>query len=247
MTRKWFWQEMWGDTMKAKVNLELLKTTSFDSGSLGMLAMVLHQFSSAGRYHVAIMERGRAVTDVHFEVNEESEVMQLDIDLAQAVRNARARPEDCGCKSKKQATPVVSPKGYVLFHASSGNGYSVTVAGRGDEVVFDSTKLTDGDLFAVSLLEPTSYSMTNTLGSAAGEIVVSLTPEMAKQINALETRYIDVSEQTFDPERIELTSSQGLVFRIKGTARILIQKKDPSPTERVKPLIRWQKLQRSKQ
>jgi hypothetical protein len=234
---------MWGDAMKTKMNLQLLNTTTFDSGALGMLAMVLHQFRSAGHYRAAIMEQGHAVTDVDFEVNEKSEVMQLDIDLAQAVRNAKARPGDCDCKSEKQTKRVVSPKGYVLFHASSGGGYSVTASDEGGKVVFDSTKLGDGDLFAVSVLEPATYSMTNTTGSAAGEIVVSLTPEMAKQIKTLETRYIDVSEKKFDPERIELTSSQGLVFRIKDTARILIEKKYPSRAERTKPIIRWQKFQ----
>ena len=243
MTRKWSWKEMWGNAMKAKVNIQLLKTTTFDSGALGMMAMVLHQFRAAGHYRAAIMEQGRAVTDVDFEVDEKSEVMQLDIDLAQAVRNAKTRPEACDCKSEKQTTRGVSLKGYVLFHASSGGGYSVIVSNGGDKVVFDSTKLGDGDLFAVSLLEPANYSMTNTMGSAAGEIAVSLTPEMAKQIKTLETRYIDVSEKKFDPEHIELTSSQGLVFRIKDTARILVEKKCPSLAKRAKPIIRWQKLQ----
>ena len=242
MTRKWSWKEMWGNAMNSKVNIQLIKTTTFDSGALGMMAMVVHHFHSAGHYRAAIMEQGRAVTDVDFEVDEKSEVMQLDIDLARAFQSAKARPEACGCKSEKQTTRVVSPKGYVLFHASSGGGYSVTVSNAGGKVVFDSTKLGDSDLFAVSLLEPGDYSMTNTLGSAAGEIVVSLTPKMAKEIKTLETRYIDVSEKAFAPERIELTSSQGLVFRIKGTARILIEKKYPSRAERAKPTIRWQKL-----
>lgn len=243
MTRKWSSKEMWGNAMKAKVNIQLLETTTFDSGALGMMAMVLHQFRSTGNYRAAIMEQGRLVTDVDFQVDEKSEVMQLDLDLAQTVQQAKTRPKDCDCKSENQTTRVVSPKGYVLFHASSGNGYSVTISNGGSNQVFDSTKLGEGDLFAISLLEPANYSMRNTMGSAAGEIVVRLKPEMAKQIKTLETRYVDVSAKTFDPERIELTSSQGLVFRIKGTARILVEKNDPSRAERAKPIIRWQKLQ----
>ena len=225
--------------MKAKVNIQLLKTTTFDSGALGMMAMVLHQFPSAGHYRATIMEKGCEVTDLDFEVDEKSRVTQLDIDLAQAVRSEKARPEDC-CKCEKQTARVVSPKGYVLFHASSGDGYSVIVSNGGDKVIFDSTKLGEGDLFAVSLLEPATYSMMNRVGSAKGEIVVSFTPEMAKKIKTLETRYIDVNEKKFDPERLELISSQGLVFRIKGTARILIKKKYSSRTQRAKPIIRRQ-------
>jgi hypothetical protein len=232
---------MWGKAMKAKVNIQLIKTTTFDSGALGMMAMVLHQFRSAGRYRAAIMEQGRAVTNVDFEVDEKSEVMQLDIDLAGAVRLAKARPEECICKTEKQTTKVVSPKGYVLFHASSGGGYSVTASNGENQAVFDSTKLRNGDLFALSLLEPASYSMTNKIGAASGEITVSLPREMAQHIKNLETRYIDVTEEGFNPQRIELISSQGLVFRIKTPARILIEKKSAVLEKRGKPIVRWQK------
>lgn len=229
--------------MKAKVNIQLLNTTNFDSGALGMLAMVLHQFSTAGNYRATIMEKGFRVTDVNFQVKEKSEVMQLDIDLAKAVRDAKARPEKCGSRTEEQTSKVVSPMGYVLFHASSGDGYSVIVSNGDSEEVFDSTKLGAGDIFAVSLLEPSKYSMKNTMGSAAGEILVRLKPDLAKQINTIETRHIEVSEKKFDPERIELASSQGLVFRIVSAARIVVEKKDPSRAEHTKPTIRWQKLQ----
>lgn len=232
--------------MKAKVNIQLLRTTTFDSGALGMLAMVIHQFSSAGRYRATIKQRGHAVTEVDFEVDDNSKVMQLDIDLAQAVRSAKARPESCGCTSEKQTTRVVSPKGFVLFHASSGGGYSVAVSKTEGKVVFDSTNLGEGDLFAVSLLEPGTYSMANTIGSVEGEIVVSLTPEAAKRIKTLETLYIDVSQKKLDPKGIEVASSQGLVFRIKDSARILIEKRHAPPQKRSKPVIRWQKLQTSR-
>lgn len=233
---------MWGDTMKAKVNIQLLRTTTFDSGALGMMAMVIHQFRSAGHYRAVVMERGRGVADLDFEVDEKSQVMQLDIDLAQAVREAKSRPEDCCCESKPRTKCVISPEGYVLFHASSGSGYSVIVANGGDKPVFDSAKLGDGDLFAVTLLEPATYSMTNKLDSTEGEIVVSLTPEMAKRIKALETCYIDVGGKGFDPGKVELTSSQGLVFRVKGKARIVVDKKYASRSEcGGEPVLRWRK------
>jgi hypothetical protein len=235
---------MWGNTMKAKVNLQLLKTTTFDSGALGMLTMVLHQFRSDGHYQAAIMQQGLAVTDVDFEVDEKSEMMQLNIDLAQTVRKSKARPEDCCFKSEKQPVGVVSPKGYVLFHASSGDGYSVTVSNTEGKVVFDSTKLGDGDLFAVSLLEPGKYSMANTIGSVEGEIVVSLAPEAAKRISTLETLHIDMGEK--ETKHIEVTSSQGLVFHIKDSARILIERGYAPPQKPGKPVIRWQKLQIAK-
>jgi hypothetical protein len=229
--------------MKAKVNLQLLKTTTFDSGALGMLAMILHQFKSAGKYRATILRQGLSITDVDFEVDDHSEVMQLNLDLAQAVRNAKARPEACDCKTENQDVRVISAKGYVLFHTSSGSEYAVRVSNAEGKVIFDSAKLEDDDLFAVSLLEPGVYSMRNTIYSAAGEIVVSLRSKAAKQILSLDTIYIDVNRGSFTPERVEATSSQGLVFRIKDSARILIEKKVAPQKERSKPVIHWRKPQ----
>lgn len=229
--------------MKARLNLQLLKTSTFDSGALGVLAMVLHQFQSTGHYRATILHRGQAVVDVTFEVNEQSDAMQLDIDLFEAVRKANARPEDCGCKDKTQIKKVVSPRGYVLFHASSGSGYSVTVSNERGEVVFDSTRLSKGDLFAISLLEPAVYSMMNTLSSTSGIITVELPAEADRQIKALETVYVNVGQERLEPERISLISSQGLVFRIQSSAaRVVVEKQQSSP-EPNQPVIRWQKLQ----
>ena len=107
---------MWGDAMKAKVNIQLLKTTTFDSGALGMMAMVLHQFRSAGHYRAVIMEQGRAVTYVNFEVDEKSEAMQLDIDLAQAVRTAKTRPEvTASARAKSRLRRLCLPKAMSCF------------------------------------------------------------------------------------------------------------------------------------
>ena len=226
--------------MKAKLNLQLLKTTTFDSGSLGLLAMVIHQFPAVGNYRVSIRQEGRMIADTAFKVADESEVLQLNFDLAEAGL------ADSGYNCENPKERMVSPKGYVLFHVSSGSGYSVVVANTADELIFDSTRLGQDDLFAVSLLEPGNYSMTNKLGSAAGEIVVSLPSQPDQQINNLETQYVDVSENEFDPDRIGLVSSQGLVFRIKGSARLLIEKTDTLPKAAAKPVVRWQRPQTQK-
>lgn len=226
--------------MTVRVNRELLATTTFDSGSLGLMAMVIHQFSAPGHYVVAVTEQGRIVTNVEFDVDEKSTNMQLDIDLAAAASKAHGRPADCDCKSEPHVPNVVSAKGYVLFYASKAGSYSATVANQDRKLIFDSTRLGNGDLFAISLLEPTRYSMKNTLGQAAGEIDVTLKPEMAKRIKTLDTAYVDVTEKEFKPSKIELTSSQGLVFRVAGTARIVVSKVDRIRPKPEKPIIRWQ-------
>lgn len=228
---------MWGNTMKAKVNLQLLNTTRFDSGALGMLAMVVHPFVAVGHYHAVVMHLDQAVADVGFDVDEKSAVMQLDIDLAEVARQARAYPRGCGCKGHQQTGRVVSPQGYVLFHASAGYGYSVLVSNAAGEVAFNSTTLARGDLFAVSLLEPAAYALHETIDSLTGEITVSSTPDQAKHIKSLETRYVEVNHKTFDPACIDLVSAQGLVFRVNKSARIVIEKKSSPVQQMPKPGI----------
>jgi hypothetical protein len=232
---------MWGDAMDAKINFELLKAATFDSGALGPLTMVLHQFRSDGNYRAAVTHAGRAVAEVTFQVEEKSESMQLDIDLARVEQAATARVRDCCSRENRQAKRVVSPKGYVLFHASSGYGYSVVASDDDGNVAFDSTKLAAGDLFAVSFIEPTSYSMVNKMGSASGEILVTLTRDAAKRIKNLETRSVQAGKKNFEASRIEVSATQGLVFHVKDLARIEIRKKEAAGGERARPVIRWRR------
>jgi len=236
---------MWGNKMHSKVHLQLFNTSIFDSGSLSMTTMVLRQFHASGRYCVTIFENGRAYKNVEFDVDEKVEKMQLDIDLARTAPDHRRHP-DCCCheKAKKKCLAhSVSPKGYVLFHVSSGKGYSVKVADKEGKTVFDSARLESGDLFALSLLEPAAYVMTNTVDSASGEIHVSLSPEVAKSLKTLETCFIEVTPKKFEPSQVKLVSSQGLVFRMKTPGRIVIKKATPSPKETARPLTHWQNLQ----
>jgi hypothetical protein len=130
----------------------------------------------------------------------------------------------------------------VLFHASSGDGYSVTVAAESQKLVFDSTKLGEGDLFATSLLEPGKYVMENRLGTARGAILVTLPPEDAKRIKELETQYVDVAGDSLEPAKLKLVSSQGVVFRVKGQARIVVSREgEREPFRPQTPILRWKK------
>lgn len=232
--------------MKAKINLQLLNTTTFDSGALGLMAMVLHQFKDTGYYLASIRVNRREVTEVKFKVDDDSNNMQLDVDLAKAV-NTEEKGHKYECKKKKFViNKDLSPDGYVLFYASSGSGYSVTVyklegRGKGKEV-FDSTKLNEGDLFAVTLLEPAKYSMENKLGKASGNIDVSLKSKNTDQINKKNSLEVKVTEKKFEPNKIKLISSQGLVFQIKEKSRILIKKKSTRRKKsKEKPTLGWKK------
>lgn len=233
--------------MKAKANLQLLNTTRFDSGALGLMAMVIHPFTQPGQHRGTVFQHGAAVADFGFLVDETSDLMQLDIDLATIHRRAQGRgvEHDWGCCADGTHTPVVSPKGYVLLHATSGTGYSAKVASAEGKPVFDSTELNGGDLFALTLLEPVPYSAKNALGKSSAEISVSLPADLNKRLTMMEPVSVSVDGSKFNPDRIQLISTQGLVFQIQARARIVIEPKTPSVRKYEHtdgPKARWQKF-----
>lgn len=233
--------------MKAKANLQLLNTTRFDSGALGLMAMVIHPFTQPGHHRGTVFQHGAAVADFGFLVDETSDIMQLDIDLATINRRAQGRraEHDSGCCADGTHTPVVSPKGYVLLHATSGTGYSAKVASAEGKPVFDSTELNSGDLFALTLLEPVPYSAKNALGKSSAEISVSLPADLNKRLTMMEPVNVSVDGSKFNPDRIQLISTQGLVFQIQGRARIMIEPKTPDVRKSGQtdgPKAHWQKF-----
>ena len=212
--------------MKTTINRYLFASTAFDSGSLGVLTSVIHQFSRPGLYQGAVHQNGQDAGMVSFEVSDRSTNMQLDVDLS-AARTLTSHA-DCKCANKMGNALQVSPKGYVLFYTSKGvGGYSVTVGDAREKgaPLFDSQNLTNGDLFALSLMEPTAYLMRNTLGSAKGEIIVTFTPKDGVRLKSLKTEMIDVAKDKFTPAQVRLTSTQGLVFRATENARVVIERK----------------------
>ena len=210
-----------------RLNHRLLTTSSFDSGALGLLAYVVHQFP-AGRYHVVVRREGQDAGSTYFLVDDSSTSMQLTIDLAAAAAPLRSAASPCASR-KAAATdiPTVSPKGYVLFYVSGGSGgYSVVAHEvNGAAPTYDSATLPAGDVFAVSLLEPATYSMANQAGKAKGKIQVTPVSEGTNPL-ALATQYVDVSADSFDPANVSVQSAQGLVFRVKAPARIVINKQE---------------------
>ena len=222
------------------LNRQMFTTRLFDSGALGVLASVIHQFAEPGLYHAVIRRGEEGERTVSFQVSASSANPQLDIDLAAPTPDRARRERDCHCApgetsaagaTGRGSVPTVSPKGYVLFYVSHGNGgYSVRVGREGGkDVVFDSTTLAKGDLFALSLLAPTRYSMQNRLGRARGSIQVALSEEAARNLAALETTTVEVGRDAFRPAEIEVVSGQGIVFTVADEARIVIEQAEEPP------------------
>jgi hypothetical protein len=206
-----------------RLNHRVLTTSTFDSGALGVLAYVVHRFP-AGRYSAIVQRDGQDAGSTRFVVDDASTSMQLTIDLASVAAPARAAAS-CACDSGADI-PTLSSKGYVLFYVSGGAGeYSVVAHEEaGAAPAFDSTKLGDGDVFAATPLEPAGYSMANQAGKASGAIQVIPVPEGTNPRES-PPQYVDVTADSFDPANVSVHSAQGLVFRVKGPARIVINKK----------------------
>jgi hypothetical protein len=220
--------------MLAKLNRQLFEATVFDSGALGLTTSVVHQFTVAGIYAATVRKNGKPMGNVTFEVSDDAAAMQLDIDLA---KSQGSLGNECCCGSHDGASHSVSTKGYVVFHTTSGTGWSVHI-GEGKQATFDSTRLTKGDIFALTLLEPTRYKIENKLGTAKGSVEVGFTQADLKRLSELKPVMVSVGK-SFDPEHFKLISTQGLVFRVETDARIVITRQEKRKAEPKRGLIRF--------
>ncbi|MFZ5824719.1 MAG: hypothetical protein ACOY94_10360 [Bacillota bacterium] len=244
--------------MKARVNQRLFSARVFDSGSLGVLISVMHQFHQPGEYSVSIRQHGREVGTTTFRVEEAATASQLDIDLSLVGRPQR---DECGCKSKQEKVPTVSPKGYVLFFATGGaGGYSAVVRHpEARQAAFQTERLEKGDLCAVSLLRPGRYRMVDKASGAQGAIELFFSPDGARKLQEMQPVFVEAAGREFQPAQVRVMAGQGLVFRVAESSRIIIelekaadQEPEPERPERPgrpgrpgrpnlprRPVIRW--------
>lgn len=214
-----------------RLNRRLLTTSTFDSGALGVLVHVIHRFPAAGTYQAVVLRDDQRVGTTCFRVTDGTAGTQLNVDLAAVATPAGER---CACREHPESAPAVSPAGYVLFHAPGGaGGYAVVVgeAREGGRAVFDSRALKDGDLFALALIEPTTYAVTSPGGTGRAEIQVApISP--GTDLRTVAPVYVDATRAGFKPAKIEAHAGQGLVFRMKGAPRVVIEKRAPQAAPR---------------
>lgn len=204
--------------MKAVINRRLFAQTNLDSGALTILGTIVHRFTESGEYQGTVLRNEQIVTTFRFIVDERCSVMQLDIDLA-------------SLNSQQSCDFVVNREGYVVFKVSRGaGGYAVVVRHINTECetrVFDSRELTEGDLFAATLLRPGIYRATNVNTCAQGEIVVAYPSREALRC-PLEPVTIECTSNGFIPNRIEIQPTQGLIYRFEISSRIQIDLVEPN-------------------
>lgn len=238
--------------MKAYINHQLLAQTRLDSGALTMMGAVIHNFPEPGEYHGAVMRGKQTEATFRLTVDEKSTAMQVDVDLA--TLNLPA-PNPCACKEGEHDDArhfVVNPRGQTLLYVSQGAGGYAVLINRVNErgVLFDSRELKDGDLFAATLIRPGTYSVVNTTTRSKAEIVVAFPKPPKTAYRPPDPITIEVTEKGLLTAQggkdtrmtgIELEAAQGQIYRIRTTARILIEllKPDDGPGDERESIFQW--------
>ena len=230
--------------MKAFVNLHAFTEKGIDSGSLGMLGMVIHRFDEHGDYRLEVYQGENLKRTIRLKVNKEFKTLQLNIDLAESQKGPQ---ENCHCKTHNSMDLEMAPQGHVVFYVSHGaGGYWVSASKVGEKPVnvFDSRELGDNDIFVANIIRPGTYSLSNALSNAKSKIVVAY-PQAGK-VRYTPPKALSIEfGQTFKQDVINLEPAQGQIYRIKYKSRIKIEliKADDGPSKKI-GVTRWNKLQR---
>jgi hypothetical protein len=233
--------------MKMTFDKNLFTQVGLDSASLTMLGGITHRFLEPGQYRGVVYQGKEILGSFYINVDKNSAVAQANIDLA-AFSNAPAASttssgdSSCGCHdegTQAAAKFELNPKGYAVFHVSSGaGGYAVRVGRAAEDPKeqnqFDSRELKGDDIFSAVILRPGTYSVANTLGKGKGEVTVSY-PKIGK------TPYrppnpvkVEFSDRGCEPGKVELQPGQAVLFQCKVPSRVKLElvKADDGPGRR---------------
>jgi len=218
--------------------LGVLTQTNYDSGSLGGLASVVHPVTEAGQHPLTILQTDKAVQSLVLTVQSipkdtgavkdaaaANVPAALQIDLS-AIVNAP------GQLSAKLSELVVAASGYTMFHAPAGtSGFAAQLHASGatdQPPVFDSRQLGNGDIFATTMFRPGRYTVTNKVNNAQAQLRVSYPVISSTPYSPPEAFEVQLDQNGFQPNDIQLKPAQGIVFHISNTlARITIDLVEP--------------------
>lgn len=211
------------------LNRQIFEEDTFDSGSLGVLAYLMHPIAEPGNYQIEVRKNEAIVDAFGIEIVEKASANQLDFDLAKTYNQKRTDGANCKCCDDDHSSLSLIPGGYLVFYVSNGHrGYSVRVLKKDAErtrVEFDSTALNKGDIFVLSLMEPIAYQLENLVTGAKGRINVSFEYKDKMKLRPSETPVVNVKAgKVFEPAEIKIMSTQGIVFNILEKSRIVAKK-----------------------
>jgi len=141
------------------VNRALLVNSALDSSGIAVRGTVFHVFAESGDHDVTILRDGLLTGRFTVTVQAEGATPQVNLDLA-------GLDVDTGRSGEITGPFAIREGGVMGFHVGLGVGrYAVLIshtAGGGSRTVLDSRgPLPAGDLFAVTLITPGTYRVTN--------------------------------------------------------------------------------------
>ncbi len=213
--------------MSVRPNLSLFTQTDVDSAALTVHVAVGHAFRTPGRYTGSVLRGEETVGSFLLDVDPDCTDMQADIDLAAGASYAPGvAPRQLA--SEHGHAFRLSPEGIALFHVGSGPGGLAARVGpidaeRGREA-FDSRKLGDGDIIAVTLLRPGTYRARFGRGEAKLRVAY---PDIKRGIRRMDPVVFEASEGGLKPKAAELQPTQGQLYRLSGGGRLQIELVEP--------------------
>jgi hypothetical protein len=218
------------------INRALLEQQTFDSATPAGSAVIVHRMDRAGEYDVHIARDDEVVGVFRLNVGEapgpEQTVIRSAGSVSAPLEPGSAVALDLAAAMRKppaERTLAVPAGGWVSFTAPAGavrRRVLVTPAGDGGED-FDSRRLGPGDVFAVTLIRPGRYAVTNDASGARAEVRVTYPQVGSSPYRPPDPATVDCGANGFSEAAIVLGPAQGLVFQIGAEARIRIELVEP--------------------
>jgi hypothetical protein len=220
--------------MPLTIDPHVLTQTTLDSGSLTVLAALIHSFPEPGQYR-GVSTQGTSPGTVFFiSVDPNSPALQADVDLP-ALQNGRSSTQGCSPTAVEPGCHfVVNPRGHVVFFVSSGaGGFTVKVRNVNANVTsFDSQQLKPGDLLAATLIRPGTHSVTNASGGPPAQVRVAYPTIGNTPFRPPDPVTIQCTPSGFSAASIALQPGQGQIYQFAIPSRIKIEliKPDDGPS-----------------
>ncbi len=223
--------------MKARVNTFALQQSCLQSSALGVLGSIAHPIGRPGDFTGRVMQGKTQVAEFSLHADPDVDATQATIDLARI-----AGPPLVGQPYKVHKYSVNSD-GYLMLFVSEGpGGFWVQLSSPGKyrpRVVFDSRRLKPGDLFIATLIRPGTHQARMPKGVAA--IRVRAPEASDKPFQPPPPAGMTCTKTGFVPKRLEVYSTQGIVFKFETTSGVQIDLTKPAATRGAKSLrsVRW--------
>jgi hypothetical protein len=203
------------------IAFRLVQQTSFDSGVPSGTAVIAHPVATTGSFTISIIKGAEEV------VRRRS----LIVGPAPGARAASGAVSvdlvvPAVATADLEAPLEVAAGGWATFSASSGDGAAVRITDAQGGTEFDSRRLGAGDLFAVTLVRPGRYRVTETGSGITLDARVTYPRPGPTPYRPADPQRVHFAAG-FDPATVELGPGQGLVVEVGEVAHMVVELIEP--------------------